>query len=115
MTRHIRVLIAIALGLAAMSASVHGQGMEVRGLDFTSFIHLERGMTEGQLLGIAGQPDLLADKGFVERTFARAAGVERNVLAVRTYTYLPTASDPYTTTITLVGGQISYIRRDMSF
>jgi hypothetical protein len=98
-----------------MSAAVQAQSSGARGLDFTSFLHLERGMTEGQVLSIAGQPDLLADQGFTERSSAQAAGWERNALVVRTYTYLPTSADPYTTTITLVGGQVTDIRRDQSF
>ncbi len=69
-----------------------------RGLDFRSYVALERGMSEGELLGIAGQPDLHSR----ERSFA-------------TYTYLPTAADPYTTTIELVRGRIKDIERVRRF
>ena len=106
-----RFLIAAGLGLALISAAVQAQTIAARGLDFTSFIRLERGMTEGQVIGIAGRPDLLNDHGFVER----ATGSERRALAIRTYTYLPTDADPFTSTITLVGGQVTDIRRDQSF
>jgi hypothetical protein len=34
-----------------------------RGLEFRRYISIERGMTEGELLGIAGEPDLLVDEG----------------------------------------------------
>jgi hypothetical protein len=113
MTRQIRLL--IALGLVSASVALQAQTSKPRGLDFTSYIHLERGMSEGQVLGIAGEPDLLGDQGFVERTPTRATGVQREVLPVRTYTYLPTDADPFTTTIMLVGGQVTDIRRDQSF
>jgi len=72
-------------------------------------------MTEGQVLSIAGEPDALIDQGFIERSSTHVTGSVRNALAVRTYTYLPTAADPFTTTITLVGGQVTDIRRDQTF
>lgn len=106
----------IIIGLwLAMSAAVQAQSTGARGMDFTSFLHMERGMTEGQVLSIAGQPDLLADQGFTERASTQARALERSALVVRTYTYLPTTEDPFTTTITLVGGQVTDIRRDQSF
>jgi hypothetical protein len=70
----------------------------VRGLEFRKYISIERGMTEGELLGIAGEPDF--------RTRDRS---------VRTYTYMPTPADPFTTTITLVGGRVSEIERARKF
>lgn len=113
MTRRIRLL--IALGLASVSVALQAQTPQPRGLDFTSFIHLERGMTEGQVLSVAGEPDVLRDQGFVERGAMQTTGLERRAVPVRTYTYLPTDADPFTTTITLVGGQVTDIRRDQSF
>ena len=59
---------------------------------------LQRGMSEGELLVIAGEPDL-----------------RRRERAVRTYTYLPTPGDPCITTITLVRGRISEIERVRKF
>src|SRR6185503_15955656 len=34
-----------------------------RGLEFRKYISIQRGMTEGELLGIAGPPDLRTDQG----------------------------------------------------
>ena len=70
-----------------------------RGLDFRSYISLSRGMSEGELLTIAGAPDLLFS----------------DVFASRNYTYLPTAADPFTTTITVIGGRINNIERVRKF
>ena len=70
-----------------------------RGLDFRSYISLQRGMSEGELVTIAGAPDLLF----------------WDARAVKTYTYLPTAADPFTTTITLTHGRISEIDRVRKF
>ena len=92
-----------------------------RGLDFRKYVSLQRGMTEGELLGIAGEPDLQADQGVaiaapqtvpVGRNFSTAA---RAGLVMKTYTYLPTVADPFTTTVTLVGGRISEIERVRKF
>ena len=107
--RHARLVVAIALSLASASASVFAQTSEVRGLDFRTYLSLQRGMTEGQVLSIAGAPDLQADQGAVIR------GSERAALALKTYTYLPTTADPYVTTVTLVGGQVTDIQRDRKF
>ncbi|HEX2197413.1 MAG TPA: DUF4124 domain-containing protein [Burkholderiales bacterium] len=70
----------------------------VRGLDFRKYVSLARGMSEGELLAIAGEPDL-----------------RRRERAVRTYTYMPTPGDPFITTITLVRGRISEIERVRKF
>jgi len=69
-----------------------------RGMDFGVYIMLRVGMSEGELLGIAGEPDL--------RRRSRATDI---------YTYLPTAADPFTTTITLVRGRVNEIDRDRKF
>ena len=69
-----------------------------RGLDFRKYVSLQRGMTEGELVAIAGAPDLL----FRDFSF-------------RTYTWLPTPGDPFTTTVTLVGGRVSEIERVRKF
>ena len=92
-----------------------------RGLEFRKYISITRGMSEGEVLGIAGEPDLLADQGIaiaapstvqVNRNF-RAAATEG--LRMVTYTYLPIPGDPYTTTITLVGGRVSEMERVRKF
>ena len=70
-----------------------------RGLDFRNYISLRRGMSEGEMLTYAGAPDLL---------FA-------DVFSDRTYIYLPTVADPFTTTVVVIGGRISGIERVRKF
>ncbi len=69
-----------------------------RGLDFRKYVTLQRGMSEGELLVIAGAPDLHSR----DRSFS-------------TYTYRPTAADPFVTTVELVRGRISDIDRARRF
>ena len=69
-----------------------------RGLDFRKYVSLQRGMSEGELFAITGAPDLL----FRDFSF-------------RTYTWLPTPGDPFTTTVTVVGGRVSEIERIRKF
>lgn len=92
-----------------------------RGLEFRKYVSIQRGMTEGELLGIAGEPDLKSDQGIAiaapttvqtERNLSTAA---RAGLRMMTWTYLPTSADPFTTTITLVGGRVSEIERVRRF
>lgn len=94
---------------------------QVRGLEFRKYISVQRGMSEGELLGIAGEPDFKADQGVaisapttiqINRNFSTAA---RAGLVMKTYTYLPTPGDPFTTTITLVGGRVSELERVRKF
>jgi len=68
------------------------------GLDFRKYVSIQRGMSEGELVAIAGAPDLL----FRDRSF-------------RTYTWLPVPGDPFTTTVTLVSGRVSEIERVRKF
>jgi predicted unusual protein kinase regulating ubiquinone biosynthesis (AarF/ABC1/UbiB family) len=56
-------------------------------------------MGEGEMLTYAGAPDLL---------FA-------DVFSDRTYIYLPTVADPFTTTVVIIGGRISGIERVRKF
>lgn len=99
----------------------------VRGLPFEIYIRLRRGMTEGEVLARAGSPDVESVQG-VETTAQRLTGVARqpgtgSTLAivmkrseiVKTYTYLPTLSDPFTTVITFKGGRVSDIQRIKKF
>ena len=88
-----------------------------RGLDFRAYVSIQRGMNEGELLGIAGEPDLKSDQGvaiaapdYVQGT-RNAVVRARTGLVMKTYTYLPTPADPFITTITLVGGRVSEIER----
>jgi hypothetical protein len=69
-----------------------------RGMTFRQYVSLVRGMSEGELLGIAGQPDL-----------------QSRDRAWSTYTYMPTAGDPFTTTVTLIRGRINEIDRVRKF
>jgi hypothetical protein len=70
-----------------------------KGLDFRKYVSIHRGMSEGEFIGVAGEPDLLL----------------WDSRAVRTYTYYPTPADPFTTTVTLVQGRVSEIERVRKF
>jgi hypothetical protein len=70
----------------------------VRGLEFRKYLWIQRGMSEGELVGLAGTPDLM----FQDRS-------------LRTYTWLPTPADPFTTTVTLLRGRVSEIERVRKF
>ncbi len=70
----------------------------VRGMDFGVYIHLRRGMSEGEVLLRAGRPD--------HETFEGG----RNFVVKSLY-YYPTLSDPYITLITLRGGRVADIER----
>lgn len=94
---------------------------QIKGLEFRKYVSIQRGITEGELLGIAGEPDLKTDQGVaiaapttvqIGRHLSTAA---RTGLVMKTYTYLPTSADPFTTTITLVGGRVSEIERVRKF
>ena len=103
------------------AARVAAEAKRPRGLEFRKYISIARGMGEGELLGIAGEPDLKADQGIaiaapttvqIDRNLSTAA---RAGLRMQTYTYLPTPADPFTTTITLVGGRVSEVERVRKF
>jgi len=101
----------------------------VRGLVFEDFIKIERGMTEGEVLIRAGKPDQEVTEGTAESTAASAStsnsinpqtgavtrntNIIRNTITeiVKTYYYLPTISDPFTTVITFRGGRVADIQR----
>lgn len=73
----------------------------VRGLEFRAYIRLYRGMTEGELIGIAGEPDFISSSGgWGDR---------------RSYTYMPTSADPFTTTVMVFGGRVNEIERVRKF
>jgi len=69
-----------------------------RGLEFRKYISIRRGMSEGELVVIAGAPDLLF----------------RDLYLV-SYTYLPTAADPFTTTVTVESGRVKEVERVRKF
>ena len=67
-------------------------------MDFDTYIRLQRGMTEGELLSRAGPPDYVA-----------LDSARREI--VKSFYYYPTSSDPFTTIVTLRGGRIDNIER----
>jgi hypothetical protein len=73
----------------------------VRGLDFDTFIRLQRGMTEGELLVRAGRPD--------------HESVDNLQDFDRTLYYFPTVANPYTTVVKLRSGRIAHIERVKKF
>lgn len=100
---------------------VAAEARRPRGMDFRKYLSITRGMSEGEVLGIAGEPDLKADMGVaiaapstvqVNRNSRSAA---REGLVMKTYTYMPVLGEPFTTTITLVGGRVSEIERVRKF
>ena len=112
---------AIAVGLVFALLSVSAQAGNARGLDFLAYLSIQRGMTEGDVLAAAGKPDLVADQGFAPETMmvvydaSNPPHVERLTLIVRTYTYLATPEEPYTTTVTFIGGRVNEIERNRKF
>ena len=74
----------------------------VRGMDFDTYIRLQGGMTEGELLLRAGRPDHESVDSF-----------RRDI--VKTFYYFPTSANPYTTVVTLSGGRIHTIDRIKKF
>jgi hypothetical protein len=70
----------------------------VRGMEFGVYIHLRRGMSEGEVLLRAGKPD--------QETFEGG----RNFVVKSLY-YYPTQADPYITVVTLRGGRVANIER----
>ena len=70
-----------------------------KGLDFRKYVAIYRGMSEGEFITVAGEPDLLLwDSG-----------------PVKTYTYFPTPGDPFTTTVVLRHGRVNEIERIRKF
>jgi hypothetical protein len=110
MTRHPSLPIASGLALVLFAAAVLAQAP--RGLDFRTYLSIQRGMTEGEVLAIAGPPDMQADEGVAFSNQRQDRAAARTALAAKTYTYLATEVDPYTTTLTFAGGQLAEIRRD---
>ena len=94
---------------------------EPRGLEFRKYISIQRGMTEGEVLGYAGPPDFGAHQGVAYAAPSTVqVGPDLRVAArvgwsLSTWTYLPTTADPFTTTITFVGGRVSDIERIRKF
>lgn len=92
-----------------------------RGLDFRKYVNITRGMGEAELLTTAGEPDMIVDHG-IAIAAPSTVQTERNVrapartgLRMKNYIWLPTSADPFTTTVTVVGGRVSEIERVRRF
>jgi len=70
-----------------------------KGLDFRKYVSIHTGMSEGEFITVAGEPDLLL----------------WDSAPVKTYTYFPTPGDPFTTTVVLRSGRVSEIERVRKF
>jgi hypothetical protein len=70
----------------------------VRGMDFSTFIYLQRGMSEGEVLLRAGKPDFESVEHF------------RNTVVKSLY-YYPTIANPFITVVTVRGGRVADIDR----
>jgi hypothetical protein len=69
-----------------------------RGLEFRKYISIQRGMSMGEVLTIAGRPDLI---------YREWSGT--------IWTYLPIVGEPWTTTITLLNGRVHDLDRQRKF
>lgn len=70
----------------------------LRGMDFDTFIRLQIGMTEGELLLRAGRPDHESvDQMYYD--------------VVKSYYYYPTAANPFITVVKVRGGRIVELER----
>ncbi len=70
----------------------------VRGMDFSTYTRLQRGMSEGELLLRAGKPD--------QENVENARRI-----VIKSMYYYPTINNPFITVVTLRGGRISDIER----
>jgi hypothetical protein len=84
------------------SASPAPAPSAARGMEFDTFIRLQRGMTEAELLQRAGVPDRESVENF------------RHDIVKSMY-YMPTAGNPYVTVVTLRGGRIANLERIKQF
>lgn len=101
------LILGLVAAVSAPASAVRAQPMllaqnDVRGMAFNVFIHLQQGMSEGELLLRAGKPDSQSIENM------------RNDI-VKTYYYFPTPSDPWITTIRLEGGRIANLERIKKF
>lgn len=87
---------------AAERAKTQRDKPAVRGMDFSVYVYLKRGMSEAELLERAGKPDLESLEN-IQGFF------------VKSYSYLPTPSNPFYTIVTLRGGRIAAIERTPKF
>jgi hypothetical protein len=73
----------------------------VRGMEFDTFIRLQRGMSEGELLVRAGRPDHETVDNLIDYD--------------RTLYYFPTVANPYTTVVRLRAGRVASLERVKRF
>ena len=76
-------------------------GPQVKGLDFSTYMRLQRGMSEGELLQRAGRPDF--------------STIDHRDEVVKSYYWYPTNADPFTTVVTVRGGRVDNIERAKKF
>lgn len=88
-------VIAVPIPVPAPSA------LAVRGMEFDTFIRLQTGMSEGELLVRAGRPDHEAIENLADYD--------------RTFYYFPTVANPYTTMVRLRSGRIVSLDRVKQF
>ena len=69
---------------------------------FDTYVRLERGMSEGELLLRAGAPD-----------WASVENLESDI--VKSFYYNATRDNPYVTVVTLRGGRIANLERTKKF
>ena len=74
-----------------------------KGMSFEIYIRIQPGMSEAEVLARAGPPDAQS---------SRMQGDRRAVDEIKTFTYLPTQADPYTTVITLKNGVVDSVSRN---
>lgn len=133
-------LLAAVLALAPVTAVGAAEGVlqrvaqaEARGMPFEVYIRLRTGMSEAELLQRAGAPDYTTVEGTKTRGEAIVqetvvidpvtgkplpqAGVSRSERSeiIKTWYYLLTLADPYTTRVTLTGGRITHLERIKKF
>lgn len=87
-----------AAAAPAAAAPAPPAAAPVRGMGFDTYIRLQRGMSEGELMLRAGRPDHESVENF------------RHDI-VKSYYYYPTLSDPFITVVTVRGGRIANIER----
>ena len=75
---------------------------QARGMQFDTYLRLQQGMSEGELLSRAGRPDHVS----VGNVHGYAA---------RSFYYYPTAADPFITVVAVRGGRIANIERIRKF
>ncbi|MEO8006534.1 MAG: hypothetical protein ABI771_16580 [Betaproteobacteria bacterium] len=98
-----RIISSTVFVVALLPAISAESADSARGMEFDVYMRLQEGMSEGELLTRAGPPDF--------QTVATASQDGFSKL----YVYLPTAANPFTTTVTVSGGTIADVKRERKF